>query len=74
MKRLQRKTCLIDEALVRKVKRLLGAKSESEAIRKAIGLTVQQEEAARTWSPEMRASIRKGLKTPVKKCATKLPW
>jgi antitoxin YefM len=24
--------------------------------------------------PGMRASIRKGLKTPVKKCATKLSW
>jgi len=24
--------------------------------------------------PGMRASIRKGLKTPVKKCKTSLPW
>ena len=24
--------------------------------------------------PKMRESIRKGLKTPVKECATELPW
>ena len=24
--------------------------------------------------PKMRESIRKGLKTPIKECATELPW
>jgi len=24
--------------------------------------------------PKMRESIRKGLKTPIEKCATELPW
>lgn len=50
MKQLQRKTCLLDEVLVKKAKKLLGAKSDSEAIRKALGLVILQEEAARAWS------------------------
>lgn len=49
MNRLQRKSYWIDATLVKKAMKLLGAKSESEAIRKAISLTVLQKEAGRAW-------------------------
>ncbi len=46
---LKRKNYWLDEAKIKKVKRLLKAKSETEAIQKALDLVLFQEEAARAW-------------------------
>ena len=49
MKALKRKNYWLDETKIRKVRRLLKAKTETEAIQKAIDLVLFQEEAAKAW-------------------------
>lgn len=49
MKALKRKNYWLDEGKIRKAQRLLKAKTETEAVQKALDLVVFQEEAARAW-------------------------
>jgi hypothetical protein len=49
MRTLKRKNYWLDETKIRRVRRVLRAKSETEAIQKAIDLVLFQEEAARAW-------------------------
>ncbi len=46
---LKRKNYWLDEAKIKKVRRLLKAKSATETIQKAIDLVLFQEEAAKAW-------------------------
>lgn len=46
---LKRKNYWLDEAVIRKAQKLFGAKSETEAIQKALELAVFQEEAVKAW-------------------------
>lgn len=49
MRQLKRKNYWLDEAAIKKVQKLFRAKSETEAIQKALELAIFQEEAARAW-------------------------
>lgn len=49
MKSLKRKNYWLDEAKIKKVQRLLRAKTETEAIQRAIDLVLFQKEAAKAW-------------------------
>ena len=49
MKALKRKTYWLDETKIKKVRRLLKAKTETEAVQKAIDLVLFQEEATKAW-------------------------
>ncbi|MBI2358421.1 MAG: hypothetical protein HYV04_05875 [Deltaproteobacteria bacterium] len=49
MKALKRKNYWLDEAKIKKVKRLLKARTETEAVQKAIDLVLFQEEATKAW-------------------------
>ncbi len=49
MKALKRKNYWLDESKIKRVRRLLKAKTETEAVRKAIDLVLFQEEAAKAW-------------------------
>lgn len=49
MKGLKRKNYWLDEAKIKKVQRLLRAKTETEAIQRAIDLVLFQKEAAKAW-------------------------
>ncbi len=49
MKGLKRKNYWLDEAKIKKVQRLLKAKTETEAIQKAMDLVLFQKEAAKAW-------------------------
>lgn len=49
MTQLKRKNYWLDEAVIKRAKKLFGAKSETEAIQKALELAVFQEEAAMAW-------------------------
>ena len=49
MRALKRKNYWLDEGKIRKVRRLLKAKTETEAIQRALDMVVFHEEAARAW-------------------------
>jgi hypothetical protein len=49
MKALKRKNYWLDETKIKRVKHLLKAKTETEALQKAIDLILFQEEAAKAW-------------------------
>jgi len=49
MGQLKRKNYWLDEVTIKKAQRLFGAKSETEAIQKALELAVFQEDAAKAW-------------------------
>ncbi|OGQ56154.1 MAG: hypothetical protein A2W66_08800 [Deltaproteobacteria bacterium RIFCSPLOWO2_02_56_12] len=49
MKALKRKNYWLDETKIKKVRRLLKAKTETEAVQKAIDLVLFQEEASKAW-------------------------
>ena len=49
MKALKRKNYWLDETKIKKVQRLLKAKTETEALQKALDLILFQEEAAKAW-------------------------
>jgi hypothetical protein len=49
MKALERKIYSPDPDKVKKVRRLLRSKSDTEALHKAIDLVFQQQEAGKTW-------------------------
>ncbi|MBI2347321.1 MAG: hypothetical protein HYV05_01570 [Deltaproteobacteria bacterium] len=49
MRSLKRKNYWLDERKIRKVRRLLKAKTETEAIQKAVDLVLFQKEAAKAW-------------------------
>jgi len=49
MKALKRKNYWLDEAKIKKVRRLLKARTETEAVQKAIDLVLFQEEATKAW-------------------------
>jgi hypothetical protein len=49
MKSLKRKNYWLDEAKIKKVQRLLKAKTETEALQKAIDLVLFQQEATKAW-------------------------
>jgi len=49
MKALKRKNYWLDEAKIKKVQQLLKAKTETEALQKALDLILFQEEAAKAW-------------------------
>ncbi len=49
MKTLKRKNYWLDEAKIKRARRLLKAKTETEAIQKAIDFVIFQEEAAKAW-------------------------
>jgi len=49
MEALKRKNYWLDETKIKKVRRLLKAKTETEAIQKAIDLVLFQEEATKAW-------------------------
>ncbi len=47
--KLKRKNYWLDEATIKKAQKLFGAKSETEAIQKALELAILQEEGAKAW-------------------------
>jgi hypothetical protein len=49
MKTLKRKNYWLDKTTIKKITRLLKAKSETEALQKAIDLVLFQEEAVKAW-------------------------
>jgi len=49
MKALKRKNYWLDETKIKRVQSLLKAKTDTEAIQKAIDLVLFQEEATRAW-------------------------
>jgi hypothetical protein len=49
MKALKRKNYWLDETKIKRVQHLLKAKTETEALQKAIDLILFQEEAAKAW-------------------------
>lgn len=49
MKALKRKNYWLDETKIKRVKRLLKARTETEAIQKAIDLVLFQKEAVKAW-------------------------
>lgn len=49
MRALKRKNYWLDEAKIKKVQRLLKAKTETEALQKAVDLVLFQQEALRAW-------------------------
>ncbi len=49
MKALKRKNYWLDETKIKKIRRLLKAKTETEAVQKAIDLVLFQEEATKVW-------------------------
>jgi hypothetical protein len=49
MKSLKRKNYWLDEAKIKKAQRLLKAKTETEALQKAIDLVLFQQEATKAW-------------------------
>jgi len=49
MRALKRKNYWLDETKIKKVQRLLKAKTETEALQKAVDLVLFQQEAARAW-------------------------
>lgn len=49
MKALKRKNYWLDETKIKKIRRLLKAKTETEAVQKAIDLVLFQEEATKAW-------------------------
>jgi hypothetical protein len=49
MRQLKRKNYWLDETTIKKAQKLFRAKSETEAIQKALELAIFQEEAARAW-------------------------
>jgi hypothetical protein len=49
MKSLKRKNYWLDEKKIKKAQRLLKAKTETEAIQKAIDMVLFQKEATRAW-------------------------
>jgi hypothetical protein len=49
MRGLKRKNYWLDEAKIKKVQRLLKAKTETEALQKAVDLVLFQQEALRAW-------------------------
>jgi hypothetical protein len=49
MKSLKRKNYWLDETKIKRVQYLLKAKTETEALQKAIDLILFQEEAAKAW-------------------------
>ena len=49
MKSLKRKTYSLEEAKIKKLRRLLKAKSDTEALHKAVDLVLFQKEAAKAW-------------------------
>lgn len=49
MRALKRKNYWLDENKIKKVRRLLNAKTETEALQKAIDLVLFQKQAAKAW-------------------------
>ena len=49
MGRIKRKYYWLDESIIRKAQKLFGVKSETEAVQKALEMSVFQEEAAKAW-------------------------
>jgi hypothetical protein len=49
MKSLKRKNYWLDESKIKKAQRLLKAKTETEALQKAIDLVLFQKEATKAW-------------------------
>ena len=49
MRQLKRKNYWLDETAIKKAQKLFRAKSETEAIQKALEMAVFQEEAAKAW-------------------------
>ena len=49
MKTLKRKNYWLDEVKIKKIRRLLKAKTETEAIQKAIDFVLFQQEASKAW-------------------------
>ena len=49
MKALKRKNYSLEEAKVKKLRRLLRTKSDTEALHKAVDLVLFQEEATKAW-------------------------
>ncbi len=49
MGQVKRKNYWLDEATIKKAQKLFGARTETEAIQKALELTIFQEEAAKAW-------------------------
>ncbi len=49
MKALKRKNYWLDETKIKKISRVLNAKTETEAVQKAIDLVLFQEEATKAW-------------------------
>lgn len=49
MKALKRKNYPLDEAKVKRLRRLLKTRSETEALHKAVDLVLFQQEAAKAW-------------------------
>jgi hypothetical protein len=49
MRALKRKNYWLDETKIKKVQRLLKAKTETEALQKAVDLVLFQQEALRAW-------------------------
>lgn len=49
MGQLKRKNYWLDESTIKKAQKLFGSRSETEAIQKALEMTVFHEEAARAW-------------------------
>jgi hypothetical protein len=49
MKSLKRKTYSLEEAKIKKLRRLLKAKSDTEALHKAVDLVLFQKQAAKAW-------------------------
>lgn len=49
MKNLKRKNCSLDEAKIKKLRRLLKITTETEALHKAVDLVLFQREAAKAW-------------------------
>lgn len=49
MRALKRKNYWLDENKIKKVRRLLNAKTETEALQKALDLVLFQKQAAKAW-------------------------
>jgi hypothetical protein len=49
MRALKRKNYWLDENKIKKVRRLLNARTETEALQKAIDLVLFQKQAAKAW-------------------------
>jgi len=63
MKGLKRKNYSLDEAKIKKLRRLLKAKTETEALQKAVDLVLFQREAAKAWLENAGAGGVEGLST-----------